>query len=303
MTWGTDDRYGFGAQRPLADAYRLLMVDRRGHGASPDIDRTDYEVDADDIVGLLTGVPGGAHLVGHSYGGVAVMLAAARRPDLVRSLTLIQPGALRPAADHPVVAEALHRSRQATAELPPDLSPEEYLRMSTEGLGLPMPEPTPERLRAVKAAMRETPLLGRRGAPPAAGGRPVAHSDHHGHAGGRPRGLSPVRGRAAAGRRRLHRRPDRGRTPARPRVLSAHRAADARQRRAAGPVAARRRRGIAENRTNAHRTGHAPTTWGSTERPPAFRTRCGGQAPRDRNPPIGCPLTERRETRHPDETT
>ncbi|WP_344953756.1 alpha/beta hydrolase [Actinomadura miaoliensis] len=157
ISWGTDDRYGFGAQRPLADSYRLLMVDRRGHGASPDIDRTDYEVDADDIVGLLTNVPGGAHLVGHSYGGVAAMLAAARRPDLVRSLTLIQPGALRPAADHPVVAEALRRSRQATAELPPDLSPEDYLRMSTEGLGLPMPEPTPERLRATRAAMRERP--------------------------------------------------------------------------------------------------------------------------------------------------
>ncbi|MFC7731461.1 alpha/beta fold hydrolase [Actinomadura keratinilytica] len=143
MTWGTDDRYGFGAQRPLADAYRLLMVDRRGHGASPDIDRTDYEVDADDIVGLLTGIPGGAHLVGHSYGGVAVMLAAARRPDLVRSLTLIQPGALRPAADHPVVAEALQRSRQATAELPRTCRRRSICACRPKGWACPCPSRPP----------------------------------------------------------------------------------------------------------------------------------------------------------------
>jgi pimeloyl-ACP methyl ester carboxylesterase len=33
----------------------------------------------------------GAHLVGHSYGGLGVMLAAARRPDATRSITLLEP--------------------------------------------------------------------------------------------------------------------------------------------------------------------------------------------------------------------
>ena len=53
---------------------RALVVDRRGFGASPDVDRSDYELDAVDIAGLMEG---GAHLVGHSYGGVVAMLAAA----------------------------------------------------------------------------------------------------------------------------------------------------------------------------------------------------------------------------------
>ncbi|GAA3952512.1 hypothetical protein GCM10023085_38790 [Actinomadura viridis] len=166
LSWGTDDRYGFGAQRPLAARRRLLMIDRRGFGASPGIGgdgggdgdepryETDYEVDAGDIVDVLGD---GAHLVGHSYGGVAAMVAAVRRPDLVRSLALIQPGAMRPAARHPVVAAMLERGRAAAGGPPPDLTPAEYIRLSTEGLGLPVPEATPERLRAARTSMRERP--------------------------------------------------------------------------------------------------------------------------------------------------
>jgi len=62
------------------------------HIASPDLSGSpypsDYEVDARDVVDLLAA---GAHLVGHSYGAVVAMLAAATRPDLVRSLALIEP--------------------------------------------------------------------------------------------------------------------------------------------------------------------------------------------------------------------
>ena len=70
MTWGTAC---FEAQRPLARHYRLLVLVRRVFGESPDIDRSDYEVDALDVVELLGD---GVHLVGHSYGGVVAMLAA-----------------------------------------------------------------------------------------------------------------------------------------------------------------------------------------------------------------------------------
>ncbi|MGA5005801.1 alpha/beta fold hydrolase [Streptomyces koyangensis] len=154
LTWGTDPRYGFAAQRPLAARRRLLLMDRRGYGRSPDIARSDWAVDAEDIVGLLGT---GAHLVGHAYGGVGAMAAAVRRPDLVRSLTLIQPGALRPAERHPVVAEALVRARAATAALPPDLTPAEFLRGATESVGMETPEATPERLRAAATTMAELP--------------------------------------------------------------------------------------------------------------------------------------------------
>lgn len=76
-------------QRPLADrGYRLIVPDRRGYGASPAAPGEDYLADADDIVQLLGS---GAHLVGHSYGGLGAITAAALRPDAIRSLTLLEP--------------------------------------------------------------------------------------------------------------------------------------------------------------------------------------------------------------------
>ena len=151
MTWGTAC---FEAQRPLARHYRLLVMDRRGFGESPDIARSDYEVDASDVVGLLGD---GAHLVGHSYGGVVAMLAAGLRPQAVRSLTLIEPSAFRLATHEPTVAAALERMRKGVQNLPEDMSPEEYLRLSTEPLGIDAPAPTPLTLRAARSAMRERP--------------------------------------------------------------------------------------------------------------------------------------------------
>ncbi|MDF0673478.1 MAG: alpha/beta fold hydrolase [Nitrospira sp.] len=80
------------AQRPLADeGFRLLVLDRRGYGQSPVAEGEDFLRDADDIVELMGD---GAHLVGHSYGGLGVLFAAARRPDATLSLALLEPAAL-----------------------------------------------------------------------------------------------------------------------------------------------------------------------------------------------------------------
>ena len=151
LTWGTAC---FERQRSLADRYRLLVVDRRGYGSSPDIAHSDYAVDAADIVELLGE---GAHVVGHSYGGVVAMLAAGYRPQAVRSLVLIEPAALRLAADDPTVAATLQRLREAVASIPPDPSPAQYLRLSAEAMGVRMPELTPDHLRAARTALRERP--------------------------------------------------------------------------------------------------------------------------------------------------
>jgi pimeloyl-ACP methyl ester carboxylesterase len=86
--WGSET---WREQKPLADAYQLLLVDRRGFGESPADGRADFESDADDVAEVLAD---GAHLVGHSYGGVVALLAAARRPESVRSLAVIEPPAL-----------------------------------------------------------------------------------------------------------------------------------------------------------------------------------------------------------------
>lgn len=155
LTWGDDPEYGFAGQRALAGGRRLLLMDRRGYGDSPDTVRGDFEVDAGDVVGLLGS---GAHLVGHGNGGVVALLAAARRPGLVRSLALIQPSAFTAAADRPVVAGLLDRVRGLAPAVADDVTPERFLRESTEGVGLPVPEPTPRRLRAVATSMRERPI-------------------------------------------------------------------------------------------------------------------------------------------------
>jgi pimeloyl-ACP methyl ester carboxylesterase len=80
------------AQRPLADAgFQLLVPDRRGYGRSPVADGEDFLRDAEDIAELMGD---GAHLVGHSYGGLGALVAAARCPQATLSLTLLEPAAL-----------------------------------------------------------------------------------------------------------------------------------------------------------------------------------------------------------------
>ncbi|RKT85771.1 Pimeloyl-ACP methyl ester carboxylesterase [Saccharopolyspora antimicrobica] len=153
-SWATHDAFGFGAQLPLAEDFRIVLPDRRGYGGSPDVERSDYAQDAEDIAELLDG---GAHLVGHSSGGVVALLAATRAPDSVLSLTLIEPACFQVAADAPLVAAALERNRAAVASVPPDLSDADLVRLNFESVGFEAPEPTPELARATRTALNEFP--------------------------------------------------------------------------------------------------------------------------------------------------
>ncbi|MEX2448627.1 MAG: alpha/beta hydrolase [Solirubrobacterales bacterium] len=78
------------ALAPLQARWTLALVHRRGYPPSPRPvnGREDFAVDAADLASLLHGRP---HLVAHSYGALGALLAAARRPARVRSLTLIEP--------------------------------------------------------------------------------------------------------------------------------------------------------------------------------------------------------------------
>jgi pimeloyl-ACP methyl ester carboxylesterase len=87
------------AQQPLGEeGYRLIARDRRGYGASPAAAGEDFLADAEDIAELMGD---GAHLVGHSYGGLGVMCAAARRPEATLSITLLEPAAFGLGAEDP----------------------------------------------------------------------------------------------------------------------------------------------------------------------------------------------------------
>ena len=68
--------------------WRVEVVDRPGFGQSPTRGVDDMERDAIWISGMLGD---GANLIGHSWGGMEALLAAARRPQAVLSLVLIEP--------------------------------------------------------------------------------------------------------------------------------------------------------------------------------------------------------------------
>jgi pimeloyl-ACP methyl ester carboxylesterase len=74
----------------MRTSWKLGFVHRRGYPPSPapPAGRQDFEVDAADLAPLLDPRP---HLVAHSYGALGVLIAASKRPDRVRSLTLIEP--------------------------------------------------------------------------------------------------------------------------------------------------------------------------------------------------------------------
>jgi pimeloyl-ACP methyl ester carboxylesterase len=110
-----DARRTWRHQFELAERFTLVVPNRPGFGASPKLPRGDFAAEAPLIAELLGD---GAHLVGHSYGGVIAMLAAAQRPEAVWSLTLSEPGALRVARGHPAVeamianGQELYRHRE-----------------------------------------------------------------------------------------------------------------------------------------------------------------------------------------------
>ena len=89
-------------QMGLAERWSLIIPTRRGFPRSAPAPRQDFEADAEDVRRLLTKR---THLVGFSYGGLGVTLAAEADPQLVRSLTLIETPLYLAAPDNPAVRE------------------------------------------------------------------------------------------------------------------------------------------------------------------------------------------------------
>lgn len=73
----------------LADRFRVISVDARGHGDSDWADAYNWPVDVADIVTVLRSIGRPVHLVGHSKGGGQTTDAACLVPELVRQLVNI----------------------------------------------------------------------------------------------------------------------------------------------------------------------------------------------------------------------
>jgi pimeloyl-ACP methyl ester carboxylesterase len=146
LTWG--------AQKSLAERFELVTPNRRGFPPGPDVERVDFE---DEAVWLEPFVTPGTHLVGHSYGGVISLLAAARYPDRLRSLTVIEPPAFGVARGVPAADEFMTRIQEHWTNGSRD--PAEFLSgfLALAGSSIPPGNFTPELLQGARTLMVERP--------------------------------------------------------------------------------------------------------------------------------------------------
>lgn len=140
-------------QRVLVAQYQLFIPHRRGYGLSP-LRGPDWTY-ADDLADLLPLLGAGAHLVGLSVGGLLALLLAGQRPDLVRSLTVIEPPIFGLASDHPEVARLITALTPVYEESP---TPEVFLAGFMRALGQQLPETfqlSPQHRKGIETTMHE----------------------------------------------------------------------------------------------------------------------------------------------------
>jgi pimeloyl-ACP methyl ester carboxylesterase len=151
-----DARRTWRHQLELAERWSLVLPNRPGFAGSPPLERGDFEAEAPLIAELLGD---GAHLVGHSYGAVIALLAAARRPDAVLSLTVSEPGCLALAAGDPDADATLAHGEELYRHAA-TLSPREFLGLFRAGVhsSHETPEDLPDWLhRGARHVMAERP--------------------------------------------------------------------------------------------------------------------------------------------------
>jgi pimeloyl-ACP methyl ester carboxylesterase len=74
----------------LAERYRLVAFDRRGHGRTADTaEPFHYETMTDETIAVIERIGAPVHVVGWSDGGIIGLVLARRRPDLVSKMVLI----------------------------------------------------------------------------------------------------------------------------------------------------------------------------------------------------------------------
>jgi len=137
----------FAAQKPLEERFELVYHTRSGYPPGPSREAIDFEEQAAELADVLRD---GDHVVGHSYGGVVSLLAAAQAPELA-SLTVSEPPAFGVALNDPAAREFL----RAYESFEPS-GPREYLELFLPLVGSSIPdELSPELEQGTRAAMAE----------------------------------------------------------------------------------------------------------------------------------------------------
>jgi len=189
----TDYRAWSGQIEAFASKYHVIAYSRRlaqpNHN-SMDYENSTVENNSTDLIGLIRELGiSPVHLVGHSYGGFAAAYCASTNPQLIRTLTLIEPAVstmllknrkstsefLRLLFAHPSIAISAARFQRSS--LDPSLKAfgqgdfDAALRLNLDGImnrhGAfeQLPEPvrvmTKENERTVGELMAEVPVFGR----------------------------------------------------------------------------------------------------------------------------------------------
>ena len=142
-------------QHGMALQYDALFLRRHGFDAEAEPLETDFAEDARIVLRSLAddgrGAAGG-HIVAHSQGAIAAMMAAVERPDLVFSLTLVEPACLSLTAELP--ATAAHRAlMEPLFEVRHQLGDDDYEREFVRR-AFAAEAPGPSTLEAKRAARR-----------------------------------------------------------------------------------------------------------------------------------------------------
>ncbi|MGW0535260.1 alpha/beta fold hydrolase [Streptomyces sp. NPDC003032] len=153
-------RTAWAAQEELAGRYALRLVNRRGYGGSPPVDGQDFLVDARDVADALEE---GAHLVGHSFGAVAALIAAGRHPGRVRSLTVVEPLTLTLVRERPDARAFMRRYAEINARC---YSPESFLEEYLVLIGTPPDSVAPALPATLPPGMRRAVVTQMRGKRP-----------------------------------------------------------------------------------------------------------------------------------------
>src|SRR6478672_240051 len=115
------DHTMFAAQQAaFSSSYRVIVYDHRGQGASPDAN-SGYDMDtaAEDAAALIRALRAApCHFAGLSMGGFAGMRLAARRPELIRTLTLMNTGPDPEPMSFRLASNGVHRELHSVATRP-----------------------------------------------------------------------------------------------------------------------------------------------------------------------------------------
>lgn len=150
-------------QHGMALAYDALFLRRHGFDVAAEPVGSSVAADVAIVINALADT-GGGHVVAHEQGAISAMLAAIERPDLVHSLSLVEPACLSLTAELP--ATASHRAlMEPLFDVRSQLNDADYQReyyrrafsAETGGLDTPEARRSARRLR-LQAPPWEAPL-------------------------------------------------------------------------------------------------------------------------------------------------